>query len=497
MAVSQGPLAQAHTLAVGLYEAGRFTDAAAACRIILDADASRTDTLLLLGLCGWELGDRESALRIFDLALRLRPDFPEALNNRGLLLLELDRPEDALADFDRALLLRSDYAKACNNRGNALAVLGRLTEALAGYDHAVRLDPNYVDAHYNRGNVLQEQLRLGEAVASYARVLELRPDYADAHWNRGLCLLVMGNLPDGWEAYEWCWRLPANQGSLAALGLQQPILTPEMSVRGRSVLLVAEQWFGDTLQFCRFASVLADQGAKIILEVQTPLVSLVRSLPGVDQVISQGAGRPNHDLCCPLLSLPGLLKMDMDSIPAQVPYLKEAPELRAKWQQMLGRFKGLRIGLAWSGSQKTKGDQRHKFPSSCPLAIFSRLLAVDGIQFVSLQREVLESDQAALATLPIRHFGERLRDFADTAALTSLMDLVITIDTSIAHLAGAIGRPTWVLLPYFHDWRWFLHREYSPWYPTVRLFRQQSPQDWGGVIARVSRNVAERLGASS
>ncbi len=492
--LSQYPLAQAHTLAVQLYEAGSFKDAAVACRIILESDPSKTDTLLLLGLSCWELGDREQALNIFDLALRMRPDFTEALNNRGLLLLELDRPDDALADFDQALLLRCDYAKACNNRGNALAVLGQLDEALASYGQAIQLDPDYAEAYYNRGNVLQEQIRLDEAIASYGRALELRPGYAEAHWNRGLCLLMQGDLPEGWEAYEWRWRLPTNQGTQAAMGLQQPMLTPETNIRGRSVLLVAEQGFGDTLQFGRFASVLADRGAKVILEVQKPLVSLMRSLPGVDQVIAQGEGRPAHDLCCPLLSLPGLLKTDMDSIPAHVPYLKETTELRAMWQQVLGKFAGLRVGLAWSGSQRKKGDQRRKLPRSFPLGALAPLLDIQGIQFVSLQPEVLESDREALATLPIIHFGNRIQDFSDTAALASLMDLVITIDTSVAHLAGAMGRPTWVLLSHFSDWRWFVGREDSPWYPSVRLFRQHSPGDWAGVIARVSKKLDERLG---
>ncbi|HEX3504769.1 MAG TPA: tetratricopeptide repeat protein, partial [Xanthobacteraceae bacterium] len=444
-----------------------------------------------------ELMRFEEALASCDRALVLRPDFAEAHSNRGNALHALRRFEEALASYDRAVELKPSFAESHANRGGALHALKRFDEALAVYDRAVALMPNRAETHYNRANVLYSLKRFDDALASYDRALALRPNYVeplanrgvalhdlkrfdealvcydrvrivqsdfeDAHYNEALCRLLTGDFKLGFEQFEWRWEI--DQHRHAKRNFPQPLWTGAQELDGKTILLHAEQGFGDTIQFCRYAPLVAARGARVILEVQEPLRALAATLPGVAQLLSRGEALPDFDLQCPLLSLPRSLGTELPTIPSAVPYLHASPETVAKWQARLGAGGGPRIGIAWSGRPTHKNDHNRSIALAAFLQIFAGLDAT----IVSMQREVREADAVTLRNRgDVVHFGEELGDFSDTAALAASLDLVIAVDTSVAHLAGALARPVWVLLPFVPDWRWLLDRDDSPWYPTAR-----------------------------
>ena len=481
--------AEAHDhLANALLDLGRVSEAITAFKEAARCDPGFVEAHFNLGHTLQEAGRLDEALSAYEEVITLQPDHSRALNNCGLVLLDMGRAEQALASFDRAIAQQPDHAKAYNNRGNALVKLRRIFEALESYEHALSLDPSYAEAYYNRGNALQEILRFDEAIACYEQAEVLRPDYADAHWNEGLCRLVRGDFSAGWKKYEWRWKLRSNQSHSFNSGNQLTWSGVE-SLQGRTVLLYAEQGMGDTLQFCRYAARVAALGAKVLLEVQPSLKPLLGKLEGTLQVLATGDERPPYDFSCSLLSLPGIFGTDLASIPGQVPYLQCDAAKRAHWETRLGRKTRKRVGLAWSGSPTHKRDDYR----SIPLAMFRELLGFEDIEFISLQPEVRDTDNAVLRESNIRDVRSDIRDFSDTAALVSLLDLVICVDTSVAHLAGALGQPVWILLPLLPDWRWLLDREDSPWYPTARLFRQTEESDWTPVVAQVVAELAALL----
>ncbi|HEX7272207.1 MAG TPA: tetratricopeptide repeat-containing glycosyltransferase family protein [Casimicrobiaceae bacterium] len=425
------------------------------------------------------------ALASYDRAVELRPDYASALNNRGVTLLHLGRYTEALASHERAIALNPDYADAYNNLGNVLSDLGRYEEALVNFERAIWLKPDYADAYYHRGNALRELHRHREAVESYERAIALQPDHASAHWNLADCRLLLGDFARGWEEYEWRWKLRPEEGQRS---FPQPLWLGAEPLAGRTILLHGEMGLGDTLLFCRYAGKVAALGAKVILEVQPALLPLLGGLEGVSGAVSRGAELPPFDCHCPLMSLPLAFKTEPDDIPAAIPYIRADPARVAGWRSRLGEPEKPRVGLVWSGSTALKNDRR-----SMALADMLPLVG-PGFEWVSLQKEVRDSDSALLASHPeIRRVGEEFRDFADTAAVIELLDLVVTVDTSAANLAGAMGKNVWILLPFNpHDWRWMLEREDSLWYPTARLFRQSAVGDWAGIIDRVAAELARR-----
>jgi tetratricopeptide (TPR) repeat protein len=426
------------------------------------------------------------ALASLDQALSLKPDFAEALSNRGNALLDLKRPEEALASLDRALVLKPDFVEALVNRGNALRKLRRPEEALASYDRALMLKPDFVEAISNRGNALRDLKRLDEALASYVRALALKPDYANAHVNEGLTRLLAGDFQRGWRKHEWRWQ--TDEGKDSKRDFKQPMWLGEPSVDGKSILLHAEQGFGDTLQFCRYARLVTAQGATVLMEVQPALKSLLARLEGVSRLLAYGEPLPAFDFHCPLLSLPLAFNTTKASIPAKIPYLSADPARVGEWGRRLGDKRLPRIGIVWSGRTEHRNDHNR----SIPLANFAKLVSSDA-EFISLQKEVRAADDSVLnAYQHIRHIGDQLNEFADTAAIVELLDVVITVDTAVAHLAGALGIPVWILLPFNPDWRWLLDRGDSPWYPTARLFRQPAVGDWDSVIERIAIELRER-----
>ena len=429
----------------------------------------------------------EEALASFDRALALLPDYADAFNNRGNTLIDLNRPDEALNNFDQALALRPGYADALSNRGNALLILNRHEEALDSYDQALALNPAYAEAHFNRGIALLNQKRHTDALVAYNQALVLNPGYAAAHFNKGLCHLLLGNFEAGWKEFEWRWQ----EEQLEKLRREfiQPLWLGEQPIDGKKILLHAEQGLGDTIHFCRYAKLVAAKGASVILQVQRPLKALLSNLEGVDLCLADNETLPDFDYHCPLLSLPLALDTRLESIPADIPYLFGDAGRIGAWQGKLGARILPRIGLAWSGNSMHKNDRNR----SMPLAGFLQLLS-GRAQFFSLQKELPATDDPVLHAHPeIRHFGEDLRDFTDTAALIELMDLVITVDTSVAHLAGAMGKAVWVLLPANPDWRWMLERDDSPWYPGARLFRQSAAGDWASVMEQVKNALNKQF----
>jgi tetratricopeptide (TPR) repeat protein len=427
-----------------------------------------------------ELGRLEDALKSYDRAVAVRADFTEAWSNRGNILKALGHFEEALESYDRALAAHPEHVEALYNRGVALQELRRFVDAVESYDRVLAVRPNYAEAHCNRGGALQELRRFADALESYNCALAIRPDYAEAQWNKALLLLLNGSLADGWLGYESRRKM--------ASWMPRRFNGDEWSgdsVVGKRLLLYAEQGFGDTIQFARYASLVAARGARVILEVQTPLKSLLTGLNGVEAVVAKGDRLPPFDLHCSLLSLPFLFGTTRDTIPADVPYIRPAADRCDAWRRWLPRDAAI-VGLVWSGSSENSKDRQR----SIPFEQFAPLLAVPGIRFVSLQKDVRPTDARALREQSkVIDLGLDLKDFSDTCAVISQLDMVITVDTAVAHLAGAIGKPVWILLPYVPDFRWLVDCTDSPWYPSARLFRKSSDSDWDEVISRVASEL--------
>lgn len=468
-----------HMLGVYAYQTG---DLASAHRLITQAlriDANDPLAHVHHSAVLQKQGRLEEALAAIQQALRLAPDHALALNNgAGLLVKDLKRPSEALPLLEHALRLDDNDATAWNGMGYALVELRRYDDALLCLDRALQLRPDYALALYNQGNALQFQNRLEEAMRSYDAALAQTPDMVDAHFAQSTCRLLMGDLAQGLQQYEWRWAKPVY------LALAQQYTQPQWkggSLANKTLLVYAEQGLGDTLQMVRYIPLLSAQGARVILQVQDPLVPLMPLLEGLGgaTVIGKQQALPAHDLRIPLMSLPAVL----DRIPADVPYLQADAARSAQWQARLGATATLatRIGLAWAGNPKHDNDGARSIPLRKMLCLLQ-----PGLEFIALQRDLSATDRLLLAGEPaLRSHAAAQKDFAETAALVAQLDLVICVDTSVAHLAGAMGKPVWLLLPYAPDWRWMLEREDSSWYPTMRLFRQQRPGDWDEVLDRV------------
>ena len=435
----------------------------------------------------------DEALASYDRAIELRPDYAEAHNNRMIPLRELRRPEEALETCDRAIVLKPDYAGAYNNRAGALYELRRLEEVLADCDRAIALKPDFAEAYDNRAVMLYELRRFEEALASSERAVTLKPDYAEAQYSMAVCRLMLGDYAAGWPQYEWRWGTRQFEEAVRDLGA--PLWLGREDLRDRTILLHGEQGLGDTLQFCRYAPRVAALGARVVLEVQGGLERLLSRLDGVDQILTRGETPPPYDFHTPLLSLPLALEAGPDG--GQGPYLSADPDDAARWASRLSGADGLRVGLCWAGGARPDQPIAHAIDKRRSLALeaFAPLADVAGLQIYSLQKgppaaELAEARARGWAGPPIIDLTAELKDFADTAAFVVNLDLVITCDTSTAHLAGGLGKPVWILNRHDACWRWLDGRDDSPWYPSARLFRQTSAGDWDGVIADVKRRLA-------
>jgi tetratricopeptide (TPR) repeat protein len=428
-----------------------------------------------------ELGRLDEALADFDKAIAISPDFAEAYSNRGNALRKLKRADEALISFDKAIALKPQSAEVYANRGNALQELGRLDEALISFDKSIALKPDSAEVYVNRGKALLAFNRDSEALASFDKAIALKLNLPVAHWNRALRLLRSGDFDQGWKEYEWRWKV--NPSWARSQDFPQHLLwLGEPPIEGKTIVLHAEQGFGDTIQFVRYVPLVAALGAKVILEVQPELKMLLSNVKGADKVIGKGEALPPFDCYCPLASLPLAFKTRLETIPAATPYLFAAEERVAFWRSQLPKSDLPRIGVAWGGNPEFIDDK----PRSIGLAPLVSLLSTPGFQFVSIQKDLRAGDEQILRDHPqVLHLGDKLADFGDTAAIMSLLDLIISSDTAPVHLAGALDRPVWILLQHSADWRWMVERDDNPWYPAARLFRQTTAGDWAGVVGRV------------
>jgi tetratricopeptide (TPR) repeat protein len=436
-----------------------------------------------------DLGWPEAALANYASAIALRPNFVEAHNNNGIALALLHRLEEALASYDRAIALNPDHAGAYKNRGAALAGLGRLDDAVADFDKAIALQPDYAEAHSDRGAALASLGRRADALASCDQAIALTPDAPEAQFNKGACHLALGDYERGWQGYEWRWQT----GHSARLpDFPRPLWRGDTEIANQTILVHAEQGFGDSLQFCRYVPILA-RLASVVLDVPRPLLRLLSSLDCNVQIVARGDDLPPFDAWIPMLSLPLAFHTTLASVPSAVPYLRADPEQTSRWRDRFAALSGRKVGLVWAGSPLSPQpralamDRRR----SINLHQLAPLAELPGLSMISLQK----GDAAAQARTPpngmvLHDWADELQDFADTAALVEALDLVISVDTSVVHLAGALGKPVWVLNRFDQCWRWLSGRTDSPWYPTARLFRQPAPGDWSSVISELVMALA-------
>jgi tetratricopeptide (TPR) repeat protein len=464
-----------NNLGTALQALGRLDEAIARYRKAL---ALRPDAVEILDNLAGALrarGQPDEAQACFERALALRPKRVESHIGLGVVLRDQGRLEDAVAQYARALALAPDHAETRNNLGVVLVDLGRLDEAIAQYERALAVQPDRAELHYNLGSALQRQGRYAEALACYARALALKPDYAQAHLNRSLALLLTGEFDEGWREYEW--RFAVN---VYDRHFDQPLWSGK-PLAGQSILIHAEQGLGDTLQFIRFVPTVAERGGRVVLEVPQSLVRLANTVTGVAQIVVAGDPLPAFACHCPLLSLPRVFKTNLTTIPGGAPYLSVPAEASTARAERIAAAPGLKVGLVWAGTTVGGIDLR----------LLQPLWDVAGISWFSLQVGDRSGDISFLDNVKIADLSPWLADFAETAAAVCQLDLVISVDTSVAHLAGALGRPTWLLLTYAAEWRWLLDRDDSPWYPTARLFRQRQAGDWPGLAREVAAALAQ------
>jgi Flp pilus assembly protein TadD len=428
------------------------------------------------------LGRHEDALEEFRQVLARVPQHTEARVNSGIAHAALGASEQAVAEFDSALSIAPGHLPANYNRGLALHDLGRYAAAIDALERVVASVPEHAAAWLGRGRALAALNRHNEAMASYGRAGAIRKEDPDVHFSEAMALLALGDYRRGFEKYEARWR---RSGMPAQQSRGRPLWLGEYPLARKTVLLHAEQGFGDTIQFARYVPLLAATGAKVVLEVQSELTALMARLDGGAQIIGRGEPPPPFDVHCPLGSLPLALRTEPDTVPAEIPYLSADEASLAKWSARIGALARPRIAIAWSGNSNHFNDRNRSIPFAQLAPLFSA-----PARLVSIQRDVRSEDAEKLASESrVTHVGGELINFTDTAAAIALADLVISADTAVAHLAGAMGRPLWVLIPFQPDWRWTLDGETSPWYPTARLFRQASLGDWDGVIARVAAEL--------
>jgi tetratricopeptide (TPR) repeat protein len=468
-----------HLLGFLNFQRGRLLEALRLVEAALRVDEGHVAALLNRAFILHAIGRCDEALAGYNDALKSEPNNAEILNARGIALLDLARPREALQSFERALTINRDYVEALGNRGNAMLKLNRPQDAIASYDAALKLAPGHPQMLTNRASALRRLDRPAEALLNAEAALASRPNYAEAQFEASLAQLTLGRFAVGWKGYESRWATgvfaPHRRDFIAPLWLGEP------PICGKTILLHAEQGYGDTIQFVRYAPLVAERGAKVFLEVQPELVRLLSPMRGVEIVVARGDPLPAFDFHCPLLSLPLAFGTTVETIPGDVPYVRPGCAEIAAFEHCLPS-KRPRIGVVWAGRRSHKND----LSRSMSLETLSPLLAISAVQFVSLQRELCGEDEHFLGGHPeIVRIGEKLADFAETAAIISLLDIVISVDTAVAHLAGALGKPVFVLLPFAADFRWMRRRPGSAWYPTARLFRQGSFGQWDDVVVAV------------
>jgi len=433
------------------------------------------------GNCLQSLNRHEEALASYTQAIKLKLGNVEAHYNQGNCLKVLNRHEEALASYTQAIKLKPDYIEALNNQGNSLKSMNRHEEALASYTQALTFQPGYAEAFNNQGSCLQSISRYEEALASYTQAIKLQPDHVEAHLNLSLLQLLQGNFKEGWKNYEWRKKLPENKKTYTSI-TEQLAWSGEQDLKNTTILISKEQGLGDYIQCCRYLPMIQDLGAKITLDISKSLRSLIDTLD-IDKTYADESQKVQFQYHCTIMSLPLAFKTELDTIPKQNPYLFATDDKKRYWQEKLGKKTATRIGLVWSGNISHENDR-------------NRSLSLDQLkpwlnlpyEFHSLQIDYRDHDLKLLPTFPNLYCHEKdISDFSDTAGLIESMDLIICVDTSVAHLAGALGKKVLILLPYAPDFRWLLDRTDSPWYPTAKLFRQPEINNWRSVVMEIKK----------
>jgi Flp pilus assembly protein TadD len=475
-----------------LREQGRADEALVALFGAVPQWPDSADIHMALGTTFLENSQPYEAVLSLQRAVELRPDDPDIHTNLYAALWDQGRLGEAIYHTRRALELQPDSPWRILNHGLGLTALGEPLEGLAAIERAARMKPDSPDVQHALGQALARVGRLDEALACYEKALELKPDFPEVRQSRGLAWIAQGDLARGWPEFEWRWRCPGPP--------RPPFPQPYWdgsNLAGKTILLHTEQGFGDAIQFIRFAPLVKRQGCRVMLRCTDNLARLLATCPGIDQVVLYGADVPPFDVQITLMSLPAVLGTTLETIPAEVPYLSVHPEWVERRRRDLASISGFRIGIVWQGNRYHRSDLQR----SIPLAQFEPLAKLPGVRLISLQKGAGTEQVAALkGRFPVIELADLgappIVDYYDTAAIVQNLDMVIMIDSSVAHLAGALAKPVWVALPFAAEWRWMTQREDTPWYPTMRLFRQPTPGDWPSVFERMAATLRPLLAHS-
>jgi Tfp pilus assembly protein PilF len=505
------------------HKAGRLQEAEALYRDILVRDPDQADAWYFLGMIAHEIGQHQNAVALIECAIERKPDvatyrnalgeaftamgehdrairayeqacsrdpqYAEAHNGRGITLQALGRLDEAIDAFRRATAAQADFAAAHYNLGNALHEAGRIEQAITAYAKAVELAPDDAEMRNNLGIALKDANRVDEALVAFDQALALQPEFAGAHMNKGMALLVTGQFTEGWKEYRWRFSAMTPRRSKEAGEGALPHWDGS-NFSGQTLLVEMEQGIGDAIQFIRYLPMVKALGGRVVLACHSILHRLIADCPGADEVTVDArsiVSRVRPDFRVSLLDLPGLFGTRVDNIPDRVPYIRADPALAEDWRKRITQ-KGFHVGLCWAGRPEHRNDHNR----SMLLSAFAPLARVADMRFYSLQKGAAAAQvQQPPAGIPLMDVSAQLNDFADTAALVSNLDLVISVDTAVAHLAGALARPVWMLVPYAPDWRWLLGRDDTPWYPTMRLFRQPRIGDWDTVMEQVAVKLVQ------
>ena len=505
-------------VALAFHQAGKLKEAKSEYRKLLRRYPDNADILHLSGTLAHQMGQMDAALKNLTRAATLAPQnleihlnlfrtlatqdkIPELehtlhilvelspkdanlLAQLGEILVRQDRADEAEPYFRRSVESNPETLDAWNGLGNILERRGEFADAEDCYLKSIEIEPNRAEARYNLGNVLRQQNKVEDSIKALSKAVELDPEFKLAHVHLAFSLFMNGDFEAAWPEYEWRWKIPNFPTPVRPFS--QPKWQGER-LDGKKILVHAEQGFGDSLQFARFTKDIADHGGDIILECAPGLTSLMESAPGVTETLARGDQLPAFDVHVPLLSIPGILSMGLDALPNQVPYLQVPVNKQEYWAGRLKSPDQLKIGITW----QTSTEQLSSSFKSCPLQAYAALFGIEQVKWISLQKEIPDSD----LPLPpdIMDISEDLADFSDTAAVISELDLVISMDTAVAHLTGALGKPVWLLLSTAGDWRWMKDRNDSPWYPTMQIFRQTNFNDWNEILTRIRPQIEKLI----
>jgi Flp pilus assembly protein TadD len=491
-------------------KSGQLKLAEASSNQILRTNADQPEALHLLGVIYHQTGKSDMAVDLITKAIVIDSHMPEYHYNLGIIFSTSGKPDDAIRSYRAALNLRPDYTDALNNLGLILYEQNRFDESILLFQQSIRAKPDLTNARYNLGMALQAQGRSEEAIDAYNQVLKVIPDSAETHFNRSISLLLTGNFEEGWDEYEW--RFGASGEKNDALTGKSLIRWDGSSLNKKRILVNDEQGIGDTLQFIRYLPMLKERGGTVIFETSKPLIGLLEKFSGIDELVKPmpvGMSKIDFDFFVPLMSLPGIFKTNLETIPDRTPYIFPSDKKIKLWQDRINKHR-FNVGIVWAGNPTAKyeraglsglehvnlawaGNPSNKMAAgrSNRLECFAPLSNIPGVQLYGLQKGAAAGQAEELSnTINVINLGEEFEDFSDTAGVIENLDLIISVDTSVAHLAGAMGKSVWVLIPNVPDWRWMLEREDSPWYPTMRLFRQQKKEDWGHVFGRVAHELS-------